>query len=108
MPGDFDLFGNAADDYYGNAQTAPEPVPEFAAAWQVNLLRKALDSRGLTDMAERQRAIENVVGRSVESLRMLTQVEALEVLDRFADTASKDRRGSAWDERDEETWIDRL
>lgn len=60
-------------------------------------------------MAERQQAIEVVAERPVESLRALTHKEALRVLSRIGQApASKPRAASAWDERDEDTWIDRL
>jgi hypothetical protein len=59
-------------------------------------------------MAERQRAIEAVAGRPVESLRSLTPAEAMRVLERLSPEPSKTRSASAWDDRGEDTWIDRL
>ncbi|KQP66909.1 hypothetical protein ASF47_04170 [Nocardioides sp. Leaf285] len=79
------------------------------ADWQIDLLRKALDARGLTTMSERQSAIEAAAGRRVESLRTLTHDEGLHVLSRLAQAPASGRVGkSAWDDRDEDTWIDRL
>lgn len=108
MSGDFDLFGNPADDSTNDAEQAGEQTPELAARWQVDLLRKALDSRGLTDLVARREAIERVVGRPVDSLQTLTQAEALDALKKLGDSAPASRSGSAWDQRDEDTWIDRL
>ncbi|MCL3836268.1 hypothetical protein [Aeromicrobium duanguangcaii] len=83
----------------------PTPISD----WQVDLLRKALDARGLTGMTDRQKAIEAAAGRPVESLRSLTRDEALQVLSRLAEQQPTDRVAtSAWAERDEDTWIDRL
>lgn len=79
------------------------------ASWQVDLLRKALDARGLTDQVGRQKVIEAAADRPVESLRALTHEEALRVLSRLGQTpASSKTEGSAWDQRDEDTWIDKL
>jgi hypothetical protein len=88
-----------------------QPVPGEApiADWLVNDIRTALTTRGLTAMAERQQAIEAIVGRPVESLRSVTRAEALRVLLSLASaTAPQGSRTSAWDDRDEDTWMDRL
>lgn len=77
--------------------------------WQVDLIRKALDARGLTAMGQRRQTIASLAGRDVESLRALTQDEALRVLAALAGRPRKtSSRTSTWDERDEDTWIDRL
>ena len=84
---------------------APTPI----ADWQVDLLRKALDARGLTSMSDRQQAIASAAGRTVESLRALTHDEGLQVLSRLGQQRAGGRRDtSLWDSRDEDTWIDRL
>lgn len=98
---------------FGDEPTTPEPVAQPTAPpvsdWQVDLLRKALDARGLTSMAERQTAIETAAGREVSSLRALTQEEALSILNQFGQEPRKrGSAGSAWDDRQEDTWIDRL
>ncbi len=98
---------------FGDEPTTPEPVAQPSAPsisdWQVDLLRKALDARGLTSMAERQAAIEAATGRGVPSLRALTQEEALRILNQFGQEPPKrSSSGSAWDDREEDTWIDRL
>ena len=86
---------------------APEPPP--VSDWQVDLLRKVLDARGLASMPERQAAIESAAGREVPSLRALTQEEALRILSQFGqEPPARSSTGSAWDDRDEDTWIDRL
>lgn len=104
MSDDLSLFG---DDEPQVAPATPTPAP--VADWQVDLLRKALDARGLTTMDERQQVIQVAVERPVESLRSLTHEEALRVLSRLGEApAAKSASGSAWDQRDEDTWIDRL
>ncbi len=106
MSGELSLFGGDA-----SPEEPAEPVPTEAsiADWLVNDIRTALTTRGLTTMAERQEAIEAIVERPVESLRSLTRAEALRVLSSLASvTAQQPSRASAWDDRDEDTWIDRL
>lgn len=105
MSDDMALFG---DDAPPPAPQPVEPAATPAADWQIDLLRKALDARGLVDMADRQRAIEDAAGHPVESLRALTHEEALSVLSRLGPAPEGKRTGSTWDQRDEDTWIDRL
>lgn len=106
MSDDLSLFGD-------DAPVAPASVAPPASApisdWQIDLLRKALDARGLTSMSDRQAAIELAAGRTVESLRALTHEEGLRVLSRLGESPAIARsEKSAWDDRDEDTWIDRL
>ncbi len=106
MSGELSLFGGDA-----SLEESAQPVPAEApiADWLVNDIRTALTTRGLMTMPERQQAIEAIVDRSVESLRLLTRAEALQVLSSLASTATpQGSGGSAWDDRDEDTWIDRL
>ena len=85
------------------------PTQAPIADWLVKDIRTALEARGLATMAERQHAIETAVGRPVESLRSLTRAEALRVLSLLGPTpAPQTKPMSAWDARDEDTWIDRL
>lgn len=104
MDGDLSLFGDDEPAAPVSAPAAPSPI----ADWQVDLLRKALDARGIADMAERQRLIEETVGRPVNSLRGLTHDEGIKILSHVGQSAPQRGEGSAWDERDEDTWIDRL
>ncbi len=106
MSGELSLFGGDA-----SPEEPVQPVVAEApiANWLVNDIRTALTTRGLTTMAERQQAIEAIVERPVESLRSLTRAEALRVLSSLASMAAPQTSGgSAWDDRDEDTWIDRL
>ncbi len=106
MPGELSLFGGDA-----SPEESEQRVPAEAgiADWLVNDIRTALTTRGLTTMAERQQAIEAIVERPVESLRSLTRAEALRVLASLrSESAAQTGGKSAWDARDEDTWIDRL
>ncbi|MFT4010663.1 MAG: hypothetical protein QM655_11555 [Nocardioidaceae bacterium] len=60
-------------------------------------------------MEERKALIETEVGRPVASLRALTHEEALRLLSKMGQQGPvKPRVSSSWDEREEDTWIDRL
>lgn len=105
MSDDLSLFGDDAP----NVPTLPARAETPIADWQVDLLRKALDARGLTTMIERQQVIESAAGRAVESLRALTHDEAMRVLTQLGQApGAGERKTSTWDDRDEDTWIDRL
>lgn len=105
MSGDLSLFGEDLP----SEPDQPIPTEQPLAGWMVDSLRDALTARGLTATAERQQAIEAVVGRPVESLRSLTRGEALRALEQLTSTSAPQARStSSWDSRDEDTWIDRL
>ena len=75
----------------------------------VDLIRKALDARGLTSMDDRQQAVEGAAGRAVPTLRDLTHDEAIRVLNRLGESGQRGgRSASLWESRDEDTWIDRM
>jgi DNA polymerase-3 subunit epsilon len=103
VSGDLSLFG----DDESNEPVQPARSQASIPDWLVDSLRKALDARGLQVMDERQKAIEAVAERPVESLRSLTRAEAMRVLERLGAPAPQSR-STAWDEREEDTWIDRL
>ncbi|WP_310964093.1 hypothetical protein [Nocardioides terrisoli] len=105
MSDDLSLFGDDPSPAPAELPSAPTPI----ADWQVDLLRKALDARGLKSMADRRQAVESATGRNVESLRALTHEEGLQVLSRLGPRSSGERSAtSQWDEREADTWIDRL
>lgn len=107
MSEDLSLFGDD-DQLHKPAEALLPPTAAPVADWQVDLLRKALDARGLTTMDERKTAIELAAGRPVEALRALTHDEALKVLSNLGPTGDKSVSRSTWDERETDTWIDRL
>ncbi|QBX55449.1 hypothetical protein EXE58_08270 [Nocardioides seonyuensis] len=100
------LFGDPRPLPQRPTPSAGETLPD----WQIDRLRKGLDALGLVAMGERQALIEELAGRSVASLRDLTIVEARTIDEKLSArrTTTEASTGSAWDNRDEETWIDRL
>jgi DNA polymerase-3 subunit epsilon len=103
MSDDAMLFGEPA------TVEASAPARELLPDWQVANLRKALDALGVDSMTERQALIEDLAGRPVAALRDLTFAEARQVSEALAARRRTEAStGSAWDNRDEDTWIDRL
>jgi hypothetical protein len=107
VSGDLSLFG---DEQPEEQPVHSAPAEASIADWLVDDIRAALTARGLTTMIDRQRVIETAVERPVESLRSLTRAEALRVLTLLKSTPTlfAGQRTSAWDNRDGDTWIDRL
>lgn len=103
------LFGEADAAQAAPAETATVPSSDIAD-WQVAQVRRALDARGVHEMSDRHQLIVGLVGRPVESLRDLTSSEALSLLRQLAKSAPTTATvgRSSWDDRGEDTWIDRL
>lgn len=110
MPLDGSLFGE--EDVAAAEVARPAPAPEVGIAdWQVAQVRRALDDTGLTDMSARQSLVEELAGRAVGSLGELRPSEARDLvaaLQTRLTSGQVQNRGSSWDQRDEETWIDKL
>lgn len=77
---------------------------------QVATIRRALDRAGIVDMTERQGVIQSCVIRPISNIRELYSREVRQVLARIQGWGSKSESsaGSAWDNREEDTWIDKL
>ena len=77
---------------------------------QIAELRSAFEAAGITDQNERQAIVQSAVTRPVEALRDLKATDVRHVLARILSRASAASQGtgSAWDQRGEDTWIDRL
>lgn len=85
---------------------APLPIkPE-----QIQIIREAFEKAGVASQDERKALIESVLAREVASLRKLKAVEARRILQRIEGLHSRkaESTGSAWDNREEDTWIDKL
>jgi DNA polymerase-3 subunit epsilon len=85
---------------------APLPIkPE-----QIQAIRDAFAKAGVDSQDDRKALIESVVVREVASLRELQGVDAQRILQRIEGLArpKSASTGSAWDNRDEDTWIDKL
>ena len=77
---------------------------------QIKSIREAFGRAGVASQDERRALIESVVLREVAGLRELKAVEAQRILQRIAGLGTRNAAstGSAWDNREEDTWIDKL
>lgn len=77
---------------------------------QIEHLRAAFEGAAITSMDERQKIIAKSTGRQVENIRQLFSREVMAILshiDRNVCRVEKIQL-SAWDDREEDTWIDKL
>lgn len=92
------------------APTSPviEDIP--ISPQQIASIRSAFDTAGIADMAERQEVIQSCVIRKISNIRELYSRDVRQVLARIEGWGSKSgpTSGSAWDNREEDTWIDKL
>lgn len=90
------------------------PAPAFEEPaitdQQIASIRQAFEEAGITSMEERQQLIESCVVRPVAGLRELQARDVRRILKRISDQQRRKgpQAGSAWDNRDEDTWIDKL
>lgn len=77
---------------------------------QIQAIRDAFAKAGVASQDDRKALIESVVVHEVASLRELKAVEAGRILQRINGLRSSKAAsaGSAWDNREEDTWIDKL
>lgn len=78
---------------------------------QISQIRAAFTDAGINEQSERKAVIESCVVRPVTALRDLYATDAHRVLRLIRQRKEAGPRivgGSAWDNREEETWIDRL
>lgn len=92
---------------------APEILPSLIRDEQVAEIRQLLDASILDSQQKRKQFIESVTFRKVAGIRELTSVEAGLVIRKLSlwannSTPASKIEGSAWDNREEETWIDKL
>lgn len=100
-PSLFDVPGEEVPEVRQEMPIRPEQVQE---------IRKAFDKAGILGQKERKELVNSVVVRGVTSLRELRAVEARRILTSIERRTGGDPKpkGSAWDDREEDTWIDKL
>ncbi|MEO5315555.1 hypothetical protein PV772_15805 [Pseudarthrobacter sp. CC12] len=94
---------------------APVPSPNVLAPLlikpeQMQEIRDAFEEAGVVSQSDRKALIESVIMGEVESLRELKSVDARRILQRIKGLHSRKptSTGSAWDNREDDTWIDKL
>lgn len=93
------------------SQTGPVPQRDIPIKdHQVQQIREGLDAARIMDQDERKRTIQGYITRQVPSLRDLHAHEAHAIIQRLKQlqTAGPTKTGSTWDQREEDTWIDKL
>lgn len=109
---------DALFDVTGPQSTPVEPLltrPAPIRDEQIAQIREAFAASGIEDMAARRELVESCVQRPTESLRDLRATDVRFILERLklrpkttGDGSSPEAAGSSWDQREEDTWIDRL
>lgn len=99
-------FGSPEETQQTTAPQQEIPIKDH----QVQQIRQGLDAAGIIDQDERQSTIQSYVSRRVASLRDLHAHEAHVIIQRLKQlqNATPAKTGSAWDQREEDTWIDKL
>jgi hypothetical protein len=77
---------------------------------EIAAIRSAFDTAEIGDMAERQEVVQSCVIRKISNIRELYSRDVRRVLARIEGWGRKSEAasGSAWDNREEDTWIDKL
>lgn len=94
-----------------SSKPAPRQLEEIMISdEQIMIIRQAFDNAKISDMSDRQEIIQSCMIRPISNIRKLYAREVAVVLRRIASAASADEpmTGSAWDNREEDTWIDKL
>lgn len=98
-PGLFDIPTEPAPEVLRELPIRPE---------QVQQIREAFDRAGITEQEDRKLLINSVIIRDVASLRELHATEVRRMLQAIEQQTKPKPTGSAWDDREEDTWIDKL
>ncbi|WP_091607344.1 hypothetical protein [Arthrobacter koreensis] len=100
------LFNLVEEEETSASSPADAPLTEE----QIEAIRRAFTEAGLDSMQERQELIEACTARPVTNIRELRAQDYRRVLKRISEKRqpSASTSGSAWDNRDEDTWIDKL
>lgn len=97
---------------FNDEQPAPtSEIVELASDVQLSQIRNALERAGINNQQKRKLLVEAAIGRQVASLRELKSIEVRAVIYRVNDQLAslKPESGkSDWDDREEDTWIDKL
>lgn len=95
---------------YAEGSSEPPYEEPLVTDNQIASIRNTFDDAKITSMKERRELIEEVVMRPVANVRDLYARDVRRVIHRIKAKQHKRQPegGSAWDNRDEDTWIDKL
>jgi hypothetical protein len=95
---------------------APEPtsatiLPAPMSPSQRDAIRKAFGQLGITDVRGQFAMVKEMTGQEIGSVQQLESRHAQTLIYRLTDkinTSGRKNTGNAWDDREEDTWIDKL
>lgn len=98
---------------FGETKREIKDPNRSATAEQIEQIRSAFETARITGQTERKALIQSVVKREIPSLRDLFEHEVTGVIYRINDAIHAvqqlgSQQRSAWDDREEDTWIDKL
>jgi phage I-like protein len=85
--------------------------PESVTPSQREALRKVFARLGVGDARGQFALVEELTGQKIHTVQQLEARHALVLIHRLearANLSGKRATGNSWDDRDEETWIDKL
>lgn len=95
----------------GDDLTPPDGAPEMNSVQQRSSVRDVFAALGVSDASAQFEIVHQLTGQRVRSPRELLARYAQVLVARLADrlrTQKVRRTGNAWDDREEDTWIDKL
>jgi hypothetical protein len=98
-------------DDHEHAQSVPAPSTNALTGSQREALRKAFASLGILSARAQFEMVEELTGQRITSVLDLREQHAQTLIHRLADKVNSLERkntGNAWDDREEDTWIDKL
>jgi hypothetical protein len=102
-----DLF----DDSSENAPVSTSSIPELMTESQRQSIRRGFADLGIAGARDQFAVVEELTGQRINSVAQLESRYAQKLIYGLAEkarTSGMKNTGSAWDDRDEDTWIDKL
>lgn len=93
------------------AHSATQPLTKTLTVSQREALKKAFAELGVTDAPGQFAIVEELTGQRISSVEELQERHAQTLIHRLGDKVAavgRKNTGNAWDDREEDTWIDRL
>ena len=94
-----------------SADSEPEPVTKSLTSSQREALRKAFVRLGVLSAREQFAIVAELTGQRIKSVQDLQESHAQTLIHRLEEKANsigRQNTGNAWNDREEDTWIDKL
>jgi len=89
----------------------PEPVNQLMTESQRTAIRHLFSQLGVSTAREQLEIVRELTGRGVNSVADVTQHHAQSLIYGLSEkvrTSGRKNTGNSWDDREEDTWIDKL